>query len=376
MVKNRNKLISLIAAMSLSAAMVVFAPLPARAAGEWPRVCAQCAILTDARTGQALFEKDADTPRPIASVTKLMTALVVLENAALTETVTVPGEAAGVEGTSLYLKAGDTLTVRELLYGLLLESGNDAAVALAVHVAGSVEAFVGLMNGKAAALGMERTHYVNPHGLTAEGHQSTARDLAKLMAQCAEDPAFVRIASTERISIAGRSFKNHNKLLGSFEGTIAGKTGYTKAAGRTLVTCAERDGMRLVCVTLNDGDDWDDHAALYEAGFAAFERRVCVRAGEVPAAVPVIAGVEDEVAVRARRGACVFCRRGDEIATRVCLPAFVYADVRAGDVLGRLEILRNGEVLDTVALEAVRDVKRDRDQELTFWERCKRSLGW
>ena len=111
MVKNRNKLISLIAAMSLSAAMVVFAPLPARAAGEWPRVCAQCAILTDARTGQALFEKDADTPRPIASVTKLMTALVVLENAALTETVTVPGEAAGVEGTSLYLKAGDTLTV-------------------------------------------------------------------------------------------------------------------------------------------------------------------------------------------------------------------------------------------------------------------------
>lgn len=371
-----KKLISLIAAMSVSAAIGVFAPVPAKAAGEWPEVSALSAVLMEAGTGQVLFEKDADTPRPIASVTKLMTALVVLENASLTETVTVTKAAEGVEGTSLYLKAGDTLTVRELLYGLLLESGNDAAVALAVHVAGSVEAFVGLMNDKAAKLGMGNTHYVNPHGLTAEGHQSTARDLAVLMARCVEDPVFVQIASTEHITVAGRCLHNHNKLLESFEGMVAGKTGYTKAAGRTLVTCAQRDGLRLICVTLNDGDDWDDHAALYEAGFAAFERKICVRAGEVLAAVPVISGVEDKAAVRAQRSVSVFCRKGDEITTRLCLPAFVYADVKAGDVLGRLEVLRNGEVIDTVELAAVRDIRRDRDQELTFWEKCKRSLGW
>lgn len=229
-------------------------------------VSATAAIVMDADTGHIFYEKNADRQMLIASTTKIMTALVVLEHCDLNETVTVRPEHM-VEGSSMYLQAGDELTVESLLYGLLLCSGNDAALALADHCGHGVERFVGWMNEKAAEWGMTGTSFANPNGLDAEGHFSTARDMAVLASYAAGNPTFVRICSTTTANIGGRTMNNHNRLLRTVDGCIGMKTGYTKAAGRTLVTCAQRNGYRLVAVTLQDGNDWADHAALYDEVF-------------------------------------------------------------------------------------------------------------
>lgn len=224
------------------------------------------AILLDADTGEVLYEKNAERQMLIASTTKILTALVALERGDLSCEVTVTADHM-VEGSSMYLKVGETVTVEELLYGLLLCSGNDAALALAEGCCGSVEAFVEAMNRKAQEIGMEHSSFANPNGLDAEGHYSTARDMARLAACAVRNHTFVRLCSTSQVSAAGRSMSNHNRLLREVEGCIGLKTGYTMAAGRTLVTCAVRDGRTLVAVTLNDGNDWADHKALYEYGF-------------------------------------------------------------------------------------------------------------
>ena len=228
-------------------------------------VSATAAVLMDADTGQLLYDKAGTRQMRIASTTKIMTALVALEQGALDDTVTV-GPQHMTEGSSMYLRAGETVRVEELLYGLLLCSGNDAALAL-TECAGGLEPFVALMNEKAAALGMDDTSFANPNGLDAEGHYSTARDMAVLAAAAMEDPTFRRICSSKTAAVGQRTMENHNRLLRQVEGCVGLKTGYTKAAGRTLVSCAERDGCRLVAVTLCDGDDWTDHAAMYEYGF-------------------------------------------------------------------------------------------------------------
>lgn len=232
-----------------------------------PSVSAASYVLYDVRKEEFLCAHDENTRRAIASTTKVMTALVALEMSSLSEEVTVR-ESHMVEGSSMYLVPGETLTMEAMLYGLLLASGNDAALAIAEHCCGSVEAFVARMNEKAALLGLADTSFANPNGLDAQGHYSTARDMAVLTAHAMEHPTFVRIVSTIRAVVGGRTLINHNKLLTSVDGCIGGKTGYTSKAGRTLVSCAERDGVRLVAVTLHDGDDWRDHAALYEYGFS------------------------------------------------------------------------------------------------------------
>ena len=229
---------------------------------------ATAAFLLDATTGQVLYEKNPDKQMLIASTTKIMTALVAIRDGTLTDTVTVSRNAAGTEGSSMYLKAGETLSLEALLYGLMLPSGNDAAVAIAEHVAGSVSAFAERMNATAQALGMSNSSFANPHGLNHPNHYSTARDMAKLANAAMDNETLRRITSTQTITVAGRTLKNHNKLLWSLEGCIGLKTGYTKAAGRTLVTCCERDGRRLIAVTLKDGDDWNDHRKMYEYGFS------------------------------------------------------------------------------------------------------------
>ena len=229
-------------------------------------VSATACVLMDADTGLVLYRKNEDQRMLIASVTKLMTALVVLEQGEVDETVTVTA-AHMAEGSSMYLRVGEKLTLEELLYGLLLCSGNDAALAL-TECAGGVEPFVALMNEKAAALGMKNTHFANPNGLDDEEHYSTAYDMALLACAAANEPTLRRIASTRTAAIGGRTLTNHNKLLSRMVGCIGLKTGYTKAAGRTLVSCAEREGHRLVAVTLRDGNDWNDHEMLYDRGFA------------------------------------------------------------------------------------------------------------
>ena len=242
---------------------LIFCITPAVA--EALEVSATAAVLMDADMGQVLYEKNGDRQMLIASTTKIMTALVVLEHAAPDDVITVTPDHMA-EGSSMYLRAGETVRVEELLYGLLLCSGNDAALAL-TECAGGLTPFVALMNEKAAALGMAHTSFANPNGLDADGHYSTARDMAVLAAAAVENPTFRRICSSRSVTIGQRTMENHNRLLRQVEGCVGLKTGYTRAAGRTLVSCTERDGCRLVAVTLRDGNDWADHAALYDYGF-------------------------------------------------------------------------------------------------------------
>ncbi|MBQ0038692.1 MAG: D-alanyl-D-alanine carboxypeptidase [Clostridiales bacterium] len=238
---------------------------PCRAYGV--EVSATAAILLDADSGRVLYEKNADRQMLIASTTKIMTVLVALEHANLNAEVTIK-ESHMVEGSSMDLKPGEKVSVEELLYGVMLCSGNDAALALADYCGNGVEQFVKWMNEKAAELGMEDSSFANPNGLDDEKHYSTARDMACLAAYAAKNETFVRLCSTESVTIGGRTMTNHNKLLHMVDGCIGMKTGYTKAAGRTLVTSAIQDGRCLVAVTLQDGNDWVDHEALYEYGFA------------------------------------------------------------------------------------------------------------
>lgn len=227
---------------------------------------ASSAILMDVDSGRVLYEQNADAKMLIASTTKILTALVAIREGDLNDVVTVSREAAYTEGSSMYLKVGEKLTLETLLYGLLLCSGNDAALAL-TECAGGLTPFVALMNEKAAALGMAHTSFANPNGLDADGHYSTARDMAVLAAAAVENPTFRRICSSRSVTIGQRTMENHNRLLRQVEGCVGLKTGYTQAAGRTLVSCTEQDGCRLVAVTLQDGNDWADHAALYDYGF-------------------------------------------------------------------------------------------------------------
>lgn len=228
---------------------------------------ASAAVLLNAESGALLYEHNGHAPLRVASTTKILTALTALRHYDLGEIVTVSRAAAETEGSSMYLRAGERLTVEELLCGLLLASGNDAAEALAAHC-GSRERFVRWMNELAAELEMTDSHFENPSGLDGEGHLASACDMARLAAAAMDEPVFARIVSTREMQLAGRTLTNHNKLLSQVEGCVGVKTGYTRAAGRTLVSCAERGGVRLIAVTLCDGNDWADHAALYDYGFA------------------------------------------------------------------------------------------------------------
>ncbi len=264
----------------LCAALCAALSVPACAAAR-PSVSAESCILVHADTGRVLYEQDAHRQMLIASTTKLLTALVVLDHCALDESVVITADSAGMEGSSMYLRAGQTRTVEQLLYGLLLVSGNDAAMALALHVSGSAGDFAVLMNEKAAALGMTESHFMNPHGLDQEGHYSTAADLATLGVACLESAALLRILSARSYTVEDCVYLNHNKLLWRCQGCVGGKTGYTKAAGRSLVSLLSRDGLRLVCVTLGAPDDWSDHAALYDWACARWKWQRLDSAGSI-----------------------------------------------------------------------------------------------
>lgn len=251
-----------------AAALWIAAVLFANQAGAAPAISAKRAVVLDAATGRVLFAQHAEERAGMASTTKIMTGLLVAETCELDAPVEIPPEAVGVEGSSLSLEAGEVLRVETLLYGLLLHSGNDAAAALAIYCDGSVEAFADRMNRRAWELGLWDTHFVNPHGLDAEGHYSTALDLARLAAAAMENEVFRQVVSTKTIVLEGRSFTNHNKLLWQYDGADGVKTGYTQATGRILVSSAVRDGGRLIAVTMDDGNDWADHAALLDYGFA------------------------------------------------------------------------------------------------------------
>lgn len=241
-----------------------------------PSTHAQAFALIDVTSGRILYSSHGDQELPIASLTKIMTAIVAIEHGKLDEMVTVGRNAFAKEGSSLYLQLGEEMSLRNMLYGLMLRSGNDAATAIAEHIGGSEEGFAHLMNEKARLIGLEHTHFQNPHGLDAKDHYSSANDLAKLTAYALHNPDFKEIVSTRSKKAPNPNdpwdykWDNKNKMLRLYEGADGVKTGYTKIARRCLVSSATRGGQQLVVVTINDGDDWNDHQKLLDYGFNNF----------------------------------------------------------------------------------------------------------
>lgn len=352
----------------LLAAALCFALLP-RAYAAQVTVSAQSAVLMEAESGRVLYAKDADTQRLIASTTKLMTALVALESGhSLEEDVTIPAEAAGVEGSSLYLKAGETVKLKTLLYGMLLHSGNDAATAVALHCAGSLDAFAVQMNEKAQELGMTHSHFTNPTGLDGEEHYSSAYDMALLARACLAVPELAEMTATRSVNMEGRTFVNHNKLLWRYEGCVGMKTGYTQAAGRTLVSAAERDGMTLIAVTLNAPSDWADHAAMLDYGFENYHMEEAVTAGQSLCSLPVSGSLVPFVSLEAEETLRWPVGPGESLETRLELGGLtsLEAPVQADVPMGRVELLLNGEVVGESDLSCAAPVYRNR-QEHTGW---------
>ena len=317
---------------------------------------ATSAILLDADSGRVLYEQNADAQMLIASTTKILTALIAIEEGSLSDTVTVSRNAAATEGSAMYLKAGEQLTLETLLYGLMLCSGNDAAVAVAEHISGSCEKFAALMNERAAELGMENSSFANPNGLDDEKHYSTARDMARLACAAMENETLVRIASTRSITIGGRTMTNHNKLLSWQEGCLGLKTGYTRAAGRTLVSCAERNGQRLVAVTLQDGNDWADHQALYEYGFSAFPLHNCARKGQQVCRKAVAGGTLGQVSLLAANTVSWPLGQGETVQTTINLNRPLTAPLTAGEAVGEAVFSVDGREVGCTALLAGADV--------------------
>lgn len=330
---------------AIASLFVVFtflsASLNAHAEYTVPAVSAKSAIITS--SGAVLYEKNADLRLPMASTTKLMTAIIALEKCSLDDVVYIKSEYCNIEGSSMYLTPGEKCTVRELMAGLLLVSGNDAAAALAGHISGDNVRFAALMNEKASALGMNDTHYVNPHGLHDQSHYTTARDLARLMDYCMQNPSFAELDSAKHYSIGDKLLLNHNRLLDICPGCIGGKTGYTESAGRCLVSCCERNGARTVCVTLNAPNDWNDHCALYDWAYSACVNR-CVT-DSMSFSVPVISGDTRWAYLVPERELSVLLPRDAKIMLRAELPWFEFAPVHAGERGGKVTVSVDGETI-------------------------------
>lgn len=293
-----------------------------------PCVSAESAIVMDAG-GTVFYEKNADSRCLIASTTKIMTGLLVCERCDPEAIVTVSPEAAGIEGSSLYLKAGEQLSVKELLYGMMLHSGNDAAAALAIYTSGSIEAFVQDMNERAKSLDLQNTHFANPHGLDSELNYATARDLALLSSAAMENDRFREAVGTKTACFESRTFSNHNKLLWQYPGAVGIKTGYTKAAGRILVSAAERNGRRVIAVTISAPNDWEDHKKLLDEGFSHYEEQTILRSGERVGSVPVLDGTEEEVGLIVQEDVRGMLLPQERAELQIHAPQFVYAPVQA-----------------------------------------------
>ncbi len=370
---------ALVFALILGAAVI---PFPAHAAGDAHSVSAlsaQSAVLIEAESGRVLASKNAEIPLAMASTTKIMTALVALELASPDTVITVDPLAVGVEGSSIYLSAGEKLTLEQLLYALLLESANDAAAAIAIGLCGSIEAFADQMNRRAKGLGLVATHFTNPHGLDDDDHYTTARELALIARAALQVPLIRKISSTYKINIPqngvenARLLVNHNKMLRLYEGCIGLKTGYTKKSGRSLVSAAERDGITLIAVTINAPDDWNDHTRLLDHGFSQLSRVALTAKGDMLYALPIVGGENDYVLLQAAEDCYVTLPRTvTEIDTVIECRRFEFAEIRQGDTLGRALFLADTdgdgkqEILKTVSLCAAADVAKVQ-VEKGFW---------
>lgn len=324
---------------------------------------AKSAILYEPQEKIILYGKNIDEKLPMASTTKIMTALLALELADPDTVITVPKEAVGVEGSSLYLEEGDRYKLLDLVYALMLQSANDVAETLAISLCGGIEEFAVRMNEKASLLGMKNTHFKNPHGLQDEEHFTTARDLATLSGAALENPLFAQIVATDRKIIsplnrpAVKVLLNHNKLLRICDGAVGVKTGFTKASGRCLSGAAVRDNLMLVTVTLDAPNDWKDHQLLFDFGFENFENRLLASTYEIGFNLPVINGKSPFVLCSNDEDVyAILPTTEEEIKAEVFLNRFVTAPVKIGQTVGHVVFKLGDRVLADVNLTAKQSV--------------------
>ncbi|MBQ5398289.1 MAG: D-alanyl-D-alanine carboxypeptidase [Ruminococcus sp.] len=338
---------------------ITFAPIKAHCAEV--SVSAGAAVLYCADNGAVYYSKNENKPMKPASTTKLMTTLLTLEYAAKNnKTVTFTKEMTA-EGSSMYLKVGERVTLRDLAVGLMLCSGNDAANAAAISIAGSVEKFSELMNRRAAEIGMMNTHFVTPSGLDAQEHYSSALDLAVLMAQALKNPDFRALTARKTATVSfikpknkTTTYSNHNRLLSLYKHCIGGKTGFTTAAGRCLVSAAKKDGLTLVCVTLDDRRDWADHMSLYDYGFNTYKMNE-LDDTDLCLDVPTVGGKKPFTTV-VGEGRSVFVTKAadkEKIESKMLLDNFIYAPVKKKQALGAVEYFYKGKIIASHKLRAI-----------------------
>lgn len=325
---------------------------------------AKSAIVYCADSGEVLFSKDADILRQMASTTKIMSTILTIESGNLDRYFTVDSEVIMVEGSSMGLIPGDIITKRMLCYGMMLPSGNDAANAAAVAVAGSVESFVEMMNKKAKELGLENTHFVTPSGLDdhTDEHYSTAYDMARLTAYALENDVFRDICSTANIRLElgndSRSLwlYNSNRLLSTLSGCIGVKTGFTDKAGRCLITACERNGVTLICVTLGDPDDWQDHVNLYNECFS----QVCgYDIGGFRVKIPAVGGVSDIALLECAQDTVILKKgKNADLEKTILVPRFIYAPIEKGTVIGKVIYKLDGEIIASLDLTLSEDLTK------------------
>lgn len=334
-------------------------------------ISAECAILYCADTDEVLYRKNADKKMLIASVTKIMTAIVAIENGELDMQISLKPEWCAVEGSSMYLDYTKQYTLRELLTGMMLVSGNDAATAIACYMRGDERSFAAMMNEKAAELNMTNSSFRNPHGLDDDEHYSTARDLAILTDYCMDNEDFREIVSSYSATIGKNTYYNHNKLLVNYEGCIGVKTGYTLAAGRTLVSCAERNGMRLICVTLNAPDDWSDHTKLLDHGFENY-RLTAFTKQNFKLSLPVISAASPYTEAAVKNDLLLLSDKNSRVDVKLEVPQILFAGGVKGEKVGDIKLYVDGKLAAKENLVYTESVPTDNSVYLTFTQRLRR----
>ena len=331
-------------------------------------------------SSEVLLSQNAEKELPMASTTKIMTALITLEEAQNDNRAVEFTDEMTAEGSSMYLKKGEKVTLYDLAVGMMMQSGNDAANAAAISIAGSIEAFAELMNDKARDIGMTHTHFVTPSGLDDEQHYSTAYDMALLMAYAMQNEDFAFITSQTSMEVrfiypADKfiTYPNHNKLLRMYDNCIGGKTGYTDTAGRCLVSAARKDGLTLIAVTLDDRHDWNDHVSLYDYGFENY-RTVELGADET-FTIDVVGGESDTVSLTAESSSVVLPANAEDIQKKVYLPAFLYAPVKAGESVGKLTYYSDGKLIAETPLNTTESIAYNQ-QKRSFLTYIKDILNW
>lgn len=336
-----------------------------------PSVSAKSAALYEPETSHFIFSKNSENQLPMASTTKIMTALLALELLDPEEIIQVDDRAIGIEGSSIYLKNGESLTALDLIYSVILQSANDAAAALAYRISGEIADFANLMNERADALGLKNTHFTNPHGLDDCDHYTTAHDLAIISAEALKNENFKKISSTYKKEIKSsetvRTLVNHNKMLKKYPDCIGVKTGFTKKSGRCLVSAAERNGLTLIGVTINAPDDWNDHTKMLDYGYSLIEAKMLAVKGEFSYKIPVINGTEGFVTVSNKDEVKrIFAKNDSSFEISIKMSRYFSAPINKGDILGKVIFTKDGAVISEVDLIAENDVSVKKSKKNFF----------